>query len=386
MSPNKWCLPGSVEFAVKDTPISGRAVFANTELKQGTHLLTTTAELSPLAHVILRPYRKEACAQCFAYDRGREWKIRDAATGTAFCSETCQQDWNSNHDALSLEASIIVEAHTKALLKRRNSENGPPEEAHVPKKPGTDAIQYTQDVWKDTEALATELLEARGAHRLTKPHRAALNKAKDLLPDRDILGYVLSGIIAAYRLHKSMNQPGSDEARDLPPALYSLAEDSTVFLHTPTTVSPLSDYTSTYLVFLAILPRPLLHLVTADLVINLASRASHNAFSIRPEGTTDGDQSGEFLGWGVWPEASFFNHSCRPNVRKERRGRIWSFSVDTSQGSDMVKEGEQLCITYLGGDERDIDVVERRERLLTQWGFTCQCDRCIEESGEKVTK
>lgn len=384
MSSANWCLPGSTEFSVKDTPVSGRAVFASTELKKGTHLLTTTVELSPLAHVVLRPYRKEACAQCFAYDRGREWKIRDAATGTAFCSEKCEQDWHSNHDALSFEASVAVEAHTKVLLKRqRTSENEELKEASAQINSGTDATQHIRNVWEKTEELATELTEARKASRLTKPQRATLNKAKDLSPDVDILSYVLSGIIAAYRAQDSTNEVNSYNARDILPSLYSLAEDSTVFVHTPTTLPPLSDYTSTYLVLLAILPRPLLHLISADLVINLASRASHNAFSIRPEGTTDGDQSGEFLGWGVWPEASFFNHSCRPNVRKERKGRLWSFSVDLGQGGDVVKEGEQLCITYLGGDERDINVGERRERLLTQWGFRCQCDRCIEESGER---
>lgn len=383
MSTTTWSLPGSIEFAVKDTPVSGRAVFANTELKKGRHLLTTTPGLSPLAHVILRPYRKEACAQCFAYDRGREWKIRDAATGTAFCSEECQQVWNSHHDALSFEASIVVEAHTKLLLKRqRTTKSEELEGADVQTDPDIDANQHVLNVWKDTEKLATELRNARASSRPTKPQRTVLNKAKDLSTDPDILTYVLSGVLAAYRSHRSITESGSDDAQALLPSLYSLAEDSAVFLRTPTTLSPLSDYTSTYLVLLAILPRALIPSVTVDLVTNLASRASHNAFSIRPEGTTDGDQSGEFLGWGVWPEASFFNHSCRPNVKKERRGRIWSFSVDLGQDPEVVKEDEQLCITYLGGDERDIGVVERRERLLTQWGFQCQCDRCIEESGE----
>lgn len=287
-----------------------------------------------------------------------------------------------------LEASAAVETFTKLLLRKQRDDESE-ELANVgTQHESGDPAQHIQTVWENAEAMATELRKARSAFKLTKTHRAVLNKAKDLAPDPDILSYALCGILTAYTSQKSMDAADETRARVLLPSLFSLAEDSTVFVHTPTTTSPLSDYTSSYLALLAILPQPLLSFITTDLLVNLASRASHNAFSIRPEGNTDGDQSGEFLGWGVWPEASFFNHSCRPNVRKERRGRIWSFSVETNTSSGTIEVGQQLCITYLGGDERDIDVNERRNRLLTQWGFSCECDRCVVESGEceKVNK
>lgn len=347
-------------------------------------MLNTTTKQSPLAHVILRPYRKEVCAQCFSYDRGREWKIRDVATGTAFCSSQCQKTWALDHDSLTLEACIAVEAFAKSLLKRKCADDDELGNDNPQYKTEADAIQHTQAVWRDADIAADELRQARRTSKLTKPNRAALNKAKDLTPDPDILSYALSGSLAAYMSQKLSSTPEQTCAQILLPSLFALAEDRTVFLHTPTTISPLSDYTSSYLVLLAILPRPFLELITADLIINLASRASHNAFSIRPEGNTDGDQSGEFLGWGVWPEASFFNHSCQPNVRKERRGRIWSFSVGSSTSDSVVEINGQLCITYLGGDERDLDVNERRQKLLTQWGFWCQCDRCVQESGHYI--
>lgn len=279
-----------------------------------------------------------------------------------------------------LEASIVVESFCKSLLKKqRVSEDDGSPDGSTPPKSEVDTMQYIQAVWEYAEAQASELRQARTTSTLTRAHRAVLTKTKSLKPDPDILSYILSGILAAYRAQKSMGGLHQVSSQTLLPSLFALAEHTDVFVHTPTSSSPLLDYTASYLVLLAILPPPFLHLVTTDLIVNLASRASHNAFSIRPEGDTDGEQSGEFLGWGVWPEASFFNHSCRPNVRKERLGRCWSFMVD-AHGSSEVEAEEQLCITYLGGDEQDIDVNERRQRLLTQWGFWCSCNRCLTES------
>lgn len=385
MGPVNWKLPASLAFTTKDTAESGRGVFSINELRKGEALLTTTTKLSPLAHVVLRPYRREVCAQCFLYDRGREWKIRDIPTGTAFCSEKCRHEWALGLDGPACEASVIVETFIKATLKRQNNrkdqEDGEPtapHHAHI------ESIQHIQATWKDAEVQAADVVRARKAIKPTKSERATLRRATDLPPDPDILAYVLSGVLAAHKSRKSMASLEATDAHILMPSLFSLAADPTVFLRTPTTISPLSDYTSSYLVLLAILPFSLLDLTTSNLVINLASRASHNAFSIRPEGTSDGDESGEFLGWGVWPEASFFNHSCRPNVRKERKGRFWTFWVDTDRNSALVRAGEQLCITYLGGEERDLSVSERRQRLSAQWGFECECERCIEESGKKL--
>ncbi|RMZ89564.1 hypothetical protein DV736_g3223, partial [Chaetothyriales sp. CBS 134916] len=154
----------------------------------------------------------------------------------------------------------------------------------------------------------------------------------------------------------------------------SLVPDSDVFKSTSALVDAVSEeeYIQAYRFLLKFRDD-----ISAGRCQELVSRASHNAFSIRP--TNDGEQSGEFLGYGVWPEASFFNHSCRPSVRKARDGRLWSFWVDEEQG--VVEAGQELCITYLGGDEKELSVEERRKRLQDEWGFRCCCPRCVEEGG-----
>jgi SET and MYND domain-containing protein len=108
--------------------------------------------------------------------------------------------------------------------------------------------------------------------------------------------------------------------------------------------------------------------VTASVCRQTVARDSNNSFGIR----SLEDDGCEYFGWGVWPEASFFNHSCQPNVGKRRVGREWQFWAARD-----IECGEELLISYLGGDEEDLDHVGRRDRLRV-WGFDCSCSRCAE--------
>ena len=373
-----WRLPTSIYFTIRDTRSAGRAVFCTRAAIQRSLLLTTSAGLSPISHVILRPYSREVCAWCFLYDRGRDWRIREGVYNTAFCSEGCQQLWANSHDMLCRTAVSAIETFTKQRLK---GQNGSTETTSIASAVNPASQTELQDFWDAIGDRGNEILSARKSNKLTKSQRAVLRKASELSPDTDILAYVLSGVLTAYKTSKSQNLTNTAITPEaLLPSLFELMPDEQVFIDNPMTVSPLEDYAATYLILLTLLPAELLDLISTALVVNLASRAAHNAFSIRPEGVTDGEQSGEFLGWGVWPEASFFNHSCRPNVRKERHGRQWSFFADTTP-CQTIEINQQLCITYLGGDEKDLDVHERRKRLQEQWGFWCQCERCVQEGG-----
>lgn len=376
-----WSLPESPHFKIEDVAGLGRAVIAQSNIACNAHVLSTSNGESPLAHVILRPYRKEVCAWCFNYDRGREWKIRDPTTSISFCSLECQHSWKEQHDDLSIQALTIVEGHLKEQLKRQDDTNSSRIEVGHTAEEQAVLEEKVATAWRDAEDVAVELRQARTNHKPTKFQKSIIRNVLQRRLDADIVTYVISGILAAYRNSRrfaKLEQSDTNPQTYLP-SLFELVPDEQVFNDNPMTSSPLHDYTTAYLIMLALVPADLLDLASSQLITNLASRAAHNAFSIRPAGNSDGEQSGEFLGWGVWPEASFFNHSCRPNIRKERVGRSWIFSVDCHNG---VKEGEQLCITYLGGDEKDLDVHERRQRLEEQWGFVCGCERCLEEAGD----
>lgn len=65
---------------------------------------------------------------------------------------------------------------------------------------------------------------------------------------------------------------------------------------------------------------------------------------------------------------SFFNHSCQPNVGH----------VDFERGfvaKRDIKEGEQLFVTYI---DTGLDVAQRNMGLV-QYGFKCECERCVKE-------
>ncbi|KPI43492.1 putative protein lysine methyltransferase SET6 [Cyphellophora attinorum] len=219
---------------------------------------------------------------------------------------------------------------------------------------------YSADVarqkWEQAARVSDELRLAREAPKLSKSQRQLLRQHSEVKSiEPDIIAYLLSTGLVRHSTTATS-------------ALMELAPNDKVYES-----ASLDEHVRAFHLLTAILPMEMLSSISASLCTEYVSRASHNAFSIRP--TADGDHSGEFLGYGVWPEASFFNHSCNPNVRKVRNGRQWSFTVARD-----VEQGEELCITYLGGEEKELDVVERRKRLQTEWGFMCGCERCQKES------
>jgi SET and MYND domain-containing protein len=80
------------------------------------------------------------------------------------------------------------------------------------------------------------------------------------------------------------------------------------------------------------------------------------------------------LGWGVYVEASLFNHSCQPNVCLFRMPDTPAFQF---LAINDIKKGEELNVTYLGYG----DLEHRRSHLLEHYFFKCDCVRCREEEG-----
>jgi SET and MYND domain-containing protein len=234
---------------------------------------------------------------------------------------------------------------------------------------------FVLNAWSQAQRTGNVIVRARTGTSASKPERRALREAIEANPDVDILRYLLSGVLNAHKA--ASEQAISITAQNfqlgcLLPSLVSLMGDPAVYV----TNSSLFEYIKAFKTLLAIVPESLLPSVHSDLCHELASRASHNAFSIRPVAAADGTQSGEFMGWGIWSEASFFNHSCQPNLAKERIGRQYIFRCNNDVA---ILEGNELTITYLGGDEKDLDVTTRRKHLFEQWSFWCSCSRCVQE-------
>ena len=303
--------------------------------------------------VLLREYRREVCGQCFGYDYGRDLDIRDKTAGFAFCSSDCEDKWREENGEVGIQTWTAVES----FVKKRSKEDSEMVDVGLARPKSKEITK----AWERVAAQAELIRVAReneqsttgdeGAVQVTKQHRKALQKALQAPITPDVMSFCVSGLLWHF------NNP-SDWAKVL-----ALVVDPTPYHST----QDLDAFVRTYLHLLAILPLPLLSYVTAESIFLLSSRDSHNSFGIR----SLEDEGSEFFGYGCWPAASYFNHSCAPNIEKKRDGRTWEFRA----GRD-IKRGEELCITYLSGEERKLSRGKRMETLKRNWGFECGCERC----------
>ncbi|KAK7711386.1 SET domain-containing protein 5 [Diaporthe eres] len=86
-------------------------------------------------------------------------------------------------------------------------------------------------------------------------------------------------------------------------------------------------------------------------------------------------EDGEDVGSAVFRTFSNVNHSCKPNV-------FSIFSTKTNRQTVYagwnIKAGEQILISYFGGNEDFMTCERRLEQTRRDWGFTCACEACLE--------
>lgn len=331
-------------FTVRETPGAGRGAFATQTLPAGTVIHTAT-DLT--THVLLREYRGEVCWECFAYDRGKKLPIRGTLYGFAFCSEACAEKSRGRYDDVSLQAWAVLEATLRSKTKT--------EEIQVDDtiKPDAGVIE---SAWAVAEKTASSIVNARtDGTGATKAIRRVMQQALSNIPTLilDTLNFQLHAIIVRYQSPERWTSILSLEDEPCP---YTSAQE-------------LAGHISAFLYLAASLPVELLPFVTSDTLLTVKAREVHNSFGIR----SLEDEGSEFFGYGVWPSASYFNHSCEPNVMKRRVGRTWVFDAEKE-----IMAGEELSISYLGapGEEKTLNTSERRSRLEKTWGFVCVCERC----------
>ncbi|KAF2721744.1 SET domain-containing protein [Polychaeton citri CBS 116435] len=346
--------PKSEHFKVQAIPGAGRGVVASRSVGKDALLLKSP---EPAAHVVFRQYRKEVCAQCFFYDRGRTLPVRDNVVGKVFCSEECRSVWRLEQGESGLVAWTELENYTKANAKAiinvyalESTGDKPSEAVILSTWASAEALLSPNDAQNPASTIHT-------TNNRPHPRQPAKHKPRHWTRmDPSLFSYLLSGAISNHNHGPSYRELIAPLAKD-PQPYKSQAE--------------LEVHSETFLYLHAILPSPLKITFTADLCRALIDAGSHNSFGLR----SGGEDAEEYMGYALYPSASYFNHSCKPNVSKRRVRREWEF-----RAARAVEPGEELCITYLGGDERDLSVEDRRSRLAEVWGFTCMCQRCIEEA------
>ncbi|RYP51773.1 hypothetical protein DL768_002959 [Monosporascus sp. mg162] len=102
---------------------------------------------------------------------------------------------------------------------------------------------------------------------------------------------------------------------------------------------------------------------------DIGEKIDMNAFQVYVDGK---NESSSHL--SSYPEASRFNHDCRPNVHY----RIINTTHTTIAARD-ISPGEELSISYTG---LRLPRHERQSRLSSNWGFNCTCSHCSMSADE----
>ena len=324
-------------FQVVETPTAGRAAFASNDIPAGTDIFRCT---QPFAHVIYKQFRKEVCATCFRYDGGRKMKVgymagngKDYRGIAWFCSAECKQAWEARMGDQGIEALLAIHG-ALARVKKATSVGD------VRQKPLSE------------EDIGTAWQRA-----------CARSPAKDIRlideeDNEDTLLFLLDGMLARQR-----DPSAWEKVLSLNPTLAPYLSDPSL----------LASHIRIYDFLRVHLPAALLLCCDPATTLALVTREAGNSFGIWEQGVED---DGEMLGYGTWVEASFFNHSCEPNLKKRIDGPVFDFYTLSDVGA-----GGELCINYIG-DAKDAPFRERQAMLQKGWGFACRCTKCVRQSAD----
>ncbi|PIA40715.1 hypothetical protein AQUCO_02400050v1 [Aquilegia coerulea] len=112
-----------------------------------------------------------------------------------------------------------------------------------------------------------------------------------------------------------------------------------------------------------------------ELTAALLAKDKRNAFAIMGP-----QENGERIAraYGIYPKASFFNHDCLPNAA--RFDYVDTCVAGDGRNTDMIvraihdfSEGREVCLSYF---PVNWNYKDRQKRLLEDYGFVCDCDRC----------
>ncbi|KZP21966.1 SET domain-containing protein [Athelia psychrophila] len=399
--------------SLQATTYGGRSLFATGPICVGTLIHTSQA---PCAHVVYRDHRKVVCAWCFAQSDAGPLKVvlsgginsahtsGPGGSGERFCSVICKDLWlaeGTRGDGIRGKIHTAVEAGVRRMNKAKLRS---PDSAHPPQESDLTAIP--------ADVRTQGGLDAAWAAAAAKSDAeiAQLNEM-----ELEIMRFVCSGLVQMYLLRNE------SPAMIINAQQSSLSQASILNLqenelpHTGQRPYILDSHIRIHS-FL----RCALNLGRRDSaamfgigdavggqkaggwIRAILSRDAANAFGIRqaspdtaPEHVAanelDSHEESDMVGWGLWVDASFFNHSCSPNIKKVRIGRTLQFYT-----TEAVQLGEELCISYVDLEPCDSEEIAsaevnvkqagdaRRKLLSNSWFFACRCPRCQLDQGLRI--
>ncbi|CCF59643.1 hypothetical protein KAFR_0H02340 [Kazachstania africana CBS 2517] len=357
-------------FEIKQTAWGGRACFAKEDIPKGTRVLEID---DYTGSCVSYEFRKEVCCYCYAYSYGKTMKFKLDKTsvesliqmsnrkidinmkkfqgaGLWFCSEECCGEFLHLPNIIDLiESYEILLTSFHSMLKRHNSDDDKEAELNSV----TISKEIIDSQWdKITKSWILSIEKIKSSKRL--------NKLPVISEDEySCCRFVCSSL---YRLSnfsedsltmKSFQHLQSNELEKI--------SKFPILLHFQESV-----FNTLYI----LLPNNLKCHLSTDSFRHILGSEYANSFGLWQE--DESLESRECYGYWVLPRASYFNHSCDPNITKTRNGRIMDFILNRD-----VKVGEELSINYAG--TLNLPLTERREFMRNGWFFDCGCQKCLKE-------
>jgi len=298
----------------------GRGVYAATPLRAGTEVF----QAEPFAVGVPEYWHRNVCVNCMTFDCRRKLPVTcEQCRVASFCNEACRDLYR---DAHRLECVLLSQLRGR-IAKLSRDWNFPNFRTRL----RTMAIFYARVMAlleQEGTLDATLRYGPGGGQPLPLELVGALATAAAVTPPRPSLA-------DAVRLVSNYDKYKADE--DL-----------------------MLVFKEGYKIMRSLLPEPVLG-GSADDFVSMLCREECNSFGF----WDDGD---EMYAYGLFPSASYFNHSCCPNVCKTTRGRSLFFRAIRD-----IAAGEELTISYvLLNDSTEM----RQAALKSSYLFTCTCPRC----------
>ncbi|CAF3628549.1 unnamed protein product [Rotaria sp. Silwood1] len=399
----------SSHFSVKPTKYGGRGCFANTDLAQGTIIHECSM---PLSSTIARPFRKEVCGSCFKFLYGKTLKFKlmsrknkqnnstsvstsasasDCSLALYFCSQPCMDQFIAlDIDDLYRESLLNVESlFIKGLneyqydLERKKQEEEAEIEAELKLenelKQAKDIELFISQKWQETDINCQLQLS-----KLKPKQRKNFNNLIYLIPKINEneymeIKYIIGILFQMYKRDNCENNKlslSSVSLSSLELQIFQLLQSNEnekirkypYLLH---------SYTNKIYKFLKMSTlEKLQSYITPSIIRSIIGKSLTNVFGIWS--IDEPDENKELLGYSLYPSSSFFNHSCKPNLIKIKKGSKIIFKLVKN-----IQKNEELCIHY--GNSIN-SVLEIRQKDLKEWFFDCLCERCVEEMNLKNAK
>lgn len=288
-------------FRLQTTSYGGRGLFTTQCIPKDTLLHVCR---SPYASVIYHAFRKEVCAQCFAYafDISRNtWNIKtdDAGDGVWFCGEECRNIWMKDQNVGGLLGSMnaVIEKVAKTMKKIKVES--------LAINDGTNMSKKTLDLaWKNAETTTPNLTSQCNKFDVVHLDDMELAAAR----------FTVSALIRRYlEDHTDDDTPPQIPVNPGgPPSgwLDFLQLQDNELLHMQSRPYMLNSHLRIY----AFLRRALIHtileeyVVTSESVRAVLARDQGNVFGLWEMSDYPTSDS-EMLGWGMYVSGSYFNHS-----------------------------------------------------------------------------